>query len=131
MQCATIKNLLPNTKIKLKDDHLCQIVSIFYNHPRLLEENGWDSLKVGSETILIDKDTLYITQEKEIELIWDKERITHIKLKSNLTGEKLKQHWDKMLKHGNMVRKAMQLHFDTKKVDDLCGKFDEVSVSSD
>ena len=71
MNTATLKNLLPNTKVKLADNNLVYF-SIFYNHPRLLSEDGWKLLKVGSENILIIVDTAYIAKDKEIELIWDK-----------------------------------------------------------
>ena len=69
MNTATLKNLLPNSKIRLADNNLVLIVSIFYNHPRLLSEDGWSLLKVGSENILIDMDTAHIAKDKEIQLL--------------------------------------------------------------
>ena len=77
MNTATLKNLLPNSKIRLADNNLVLIVSIFYNHPRLLSEDGWKLLKIGSENILIDTDTAHIAKDKEVQLIWEKDHITH------------------------------------------------------
>lgn len=130
MNTATLKNLLPNSKVRLADDNMVLLVSIFYNHPRLLSEDGWKLLKVGSENILIDTDTAHITKDKEIELIWDKNHITHMKLTSHLKGTALQQHWDEMVAYANGVQRDMTAHFDKKKVDDLCDALSDISVSN-
>ena len=129
MNTATLKNLLPNSKVKLADNNLVLLLSIFYNHPRLLSEDGWKLLKVGSENILIDLDTAYIAKDKEIELIWDKNHITHIKLTSSLRGDALKQHWEDMLTYAGNVQRDMNAHFDKKKVDELCDALSDISVT--
>lgn len=129
MQSATLKNLLPNSKVKLSDNNLVLLLSIFYNHPRLLSEDGWKLLKVGSENILIDMDTAYITKDKEIELIWNTDHITHIKLTSNLKGDALKEHWDKMLTYASNVQRDMNAHFDKDKVEELCDVINDMTLS--
>jgi len=131
MNTATLKNLLPNSKVRLADNNLVLIVSIFYNHPRLLSEDGWSLLKVGSENILIDTDTAHIAKDKEIQLIWDKDHITHLKFTSNLKGDALKQHWEEMLQYAGNVQRDMNAHFDKKKVDELCDALSDISVSKD
>lgn len=131
MNTATLKNLLPNSKIKLADNNLVLIISIFYNHPRLLSEDGWKLLKVGSENILIDLDTAFIAKDKEIELIWDKNHITHMNLTSNLTGNALKQHWEDMLTYAGNVQRDMTAHYDKNKVEELCDVLNDMSVSKD
>ena len=131
MNTATLKNLLPNSKVRLADNNLVLIVSIFYNHPRLLSEDGWSLLKVGSENILIDTDTAHIAKVKEIQLIWDKDHITHLKFTSNLKGDALKQHWEEMLQYAGNVQRDMNAHFDKKKVDELCDALSDISVSKD
>ena len=68
MNTVTLNNLLINTKIKLKDDVILLALSLFYNHPKLLSEEGWVMLKVGSEKILVDKDTMHVLDDEEIEL---------------------------------------------------------------
>jgi len=130
MNTATLKNLLPNAKIKLADGNLVLILSIFYNHPQLLAEDGWNLLKVGSENILIDTDTAYITNGKEIELVWNKNHITHIKLTSKLQGDALMKHWEEMLQYAGNVQRDMTAHFDKNKVDDLCAALEDVKVST-
>ena len=131
MNTTTLKNLLPNSKIKLADNNLVLIVSIFYNHPRLLSEDGWKLLKVGSENILIDMDTAFIAKDKEIELIWDKNHITHMKLTSTLSGDALKQHWEDMLTYAGNVQRDMTAHYDRNKVEELCDVLNDMSVSKD
>jgi len=129
MNTATLQNLLPNSKVKLADDNLVLLVSIFYNHPRLLTEDGWKLLKIGSENLLIDLDTWYILKDKEVELIWKKDHITHVKLTSKLSGEELKKHWDDMLVFANKVQSDMSSHFDKKKVDELCDSLNKVTIT--
>lgn len=128
MNSATIENLLPNSKVKLADNNLVLLLSIFYNHPRLLAEDGWELLKVGSENILIDTDTAYILKDKEIELIWDKDHITHLKLTSRLQGDALKKHWEEMVQYASSVQRDMTAHFDKSKVDELCDSLSSVSI---
>lgn len=128
MNTATLKNLLPNSKVKLADNNVVLLLSIFYNHPRLLAEDGWKLLKVGSENILIDMDTAYIFKEKDIELVWNKDHITHIKLTSHLSDEALKKHWEDMVSYANNVQRDMNAHFDKNKVDDLCNSLNQVTI---
>lgn len=131
MNTATLKNLLPNSKVKLADNNLVLLLSIFYNHPRLLSEDGWKLLKVGSENILIDMDTAHIVKDKEIELLWDKDHITHLKLSSSLKGDALKQHWADMLTYAGNVQRDMNAHFDKDKVEELCDVLNNMSVTKD
>tara|TARA_B100001063_G_C16617660_1_gene478992 strand:- start:258 stop:704 length:447 start_codon:yes stop_codon:yes gene_type:complete len=130
MNTATLKNLLPNSKIRLKDDHLVLIVSLFYNHPKLLNEDAWTLLKVGSEQVLIDSDTLHVCGDKEIEFVWKKDHISHIRLTSNLTGQALDKHWEEMLAFSENVKREMHDHFDDKKVSELCDFMSDVKLSS-
>lgn len=128
MNTATLKNLLPNSKVKLADGNVVLLLSIFYNHPRLLQEDGWKLLKVGSENILIDTDTAYIFKEKDIELIWNKDHITHIKLTSHLSNEALKKHWEDMVSYASNVQRDMTAHFDKSKVNDLCDSLNQITI---
>ena len=52
MNKATLRNLLPNAKVRLSDNQEVLLLSIFYNHPLMLSEDGWTLLKIGSENIL-------------------------------------------------------------------------------
>jgi hypothetical protein len=131
MNTATLNNLLPNAKIKLADNNVVLILSIFYNNPRLLCEDGWNLLKIGSENILIDSDTAHIAKDKEIELVWDKDHITHLKLTSMLKGDALKQHWEDMLTYAGNVQRDATAHFDKNKVNELCDVLNDMTVSTD
>ena len=129
MNTATLQNLLPNSKVKLADSNIVLLLSLFYNHPRLLSEDGWKLLKVGNQNILIDLDTAHIFKDKEIELVWDNDHITHFRLTSKLTGEELKKHWDTMVTYANQVRRDMTSHFDKNKVDELCDSLNQVAIT--
>ena len=129
MNTATLQNLLPNSKVKLADDNIVLLVSIFYNHPRLLSEDGWKLLKLGTENILIDLDTWHILRDKEVELVWKKDHITHLKLTSKLTGEKLKKHWEEMVAFATKVQNDMTSHFDKNKVNELCDSLNKVTIT--
>ena len=128
MNTAILRNLLPNSKVKLADNNLVLLLSIFYNHPRLLAEDGWKLLKIGSENILIDTDTAFIVAGKKVELVWDKDHITHLKLTSALQGDALKKHWEEMLQYASNVQRDMTAHFDKSKIDQLCDSLSSVSV---
>lgn len=131
MNTATLKNLLPNAKVRLADNNEVLLVSIFYNSPKMLSEDGWALLKIGSENILFDKDTMHVIDKCEIELQWEKDHITEIKLTSDLEGDALERHWDDMVKFSKQVKKEMSDFFDKSKVDDLCDKMNDIKVISD
>lgn len=131
MNVATIPNLLPNMKSRLKDGHVLLMTSFFYKHPAMINPDGWKLLKVGNEKILVDTDTLFIIGKHETELIWEKDHVTHVKLTSKLKGDELKEHWDTLLKYANDLKRDMSAHYDKEKVDELSTMLKNVSVKSD
>ena len=130
MNKATLRNLLPNAKVRLSDNQEVLLLSIFYNHPLMLSEDGWTLLKIGSENILVDKDTIQVIDKCEIELKWEKDHIVGLELTSNLKGDELKRQWDDLVEFSKQVKKEISLHFDKDKVDDLCNQMDEVKITS-
>ena len=131
LNTTTIQNLLPNAKMRLKDNNLVLLISFFYPHPNLISESGWSLIKIGSENILIDKDTLQVCEGCEMTLKWNKDHIDAVKLKSPLHGEELKKHWDKTVKFCENVRKDMNCHFDTDKIEELTSSMAETKLSVD
>lgn len=131
MNVATIPNLLPNMKSRLQDGHVLLMTSFFYKHPAMLNSEGWKLLKIGSEKLLVDTDTLFIIGDHETELVWDKDHVTHVKLTSKLKDDELKTHWETLLKYANDLKKDMSAHYDEDKVDELSSMLKNVSVKSD
>lgn len=131
LNTTTIKNLLPNAKMRLKDNHLVLLISFFYNHPNLLSEDGWSLIKIGSENILIDKDTLQVCEGCEMTLEWNKDHINGVKLKSPLKGEELEEHWKKTVEFCENVRKDMNCHFDSDKIEELTSSMAETKITDD
>lgn len=131
LNTTTIQNLLPNAKMRLKDNNLVLLISFFYNHPNLLSEDGWSLIKIGSENILIDKDTLQVCEGCEMTLEWNKDHINGVTLKSNLQGEELEKHWEKTVKFCENVRKDMNCHFDTVKIEELTSSMAETKINDD
>jgi len=130
MNSVTLKNLLPTTKIKLKDNVTLLALSLFYNHPSLLAEDGWVLLKVGSEKVLVDNDTMHVFEGEEIKLKWTKDQITGVNLTSSLTGDALTEHWNEKVAYCNDVRNQMKDFFDQDKVDALCDKVKSVKINA-
>jgi len=131
MNKATLNNLLPNAKIRLNDGKEVLLVSLFYEHPLMLDEDGWTLVKIGSENILIDKDTMQVIDKCEIELQWEKDHIQAIQLTSDLTGDDLKKHWEQLIEFSRKVKNEMSEFFHKEKVDDLCNKLTDVTIVSD
>jgi len=130
MNTVTLKNLLPAIKIKLKDNVMLLALSLFYNHPSLLAEDGWALLKVGSEKVLVDNDTMHVFENEEIELKWTKDQITGVVLTSSLAGDALTKHWDEKVAFCNEVRNQMKDFFDKDKIDALCDEVKSVKINA-
>ncbi len=112
-----LKNRLPTFKIKTKDSHLLHIFSVFYDHPAMLNEDGWVLMK--GMKILVDVDTMFLLESNISEFGWNKEKLLTCKISSQLTGDELTKHWNKLYKHALRVRSRMKKHFDDTKVTEL------------
>jgi hypothetical protein len=128
MKSIVIPNLLFNKKIKLKDGTVLKLISIFYHHPYLLEEDSWKLLKLNNEKTLIDPDTLYVIGDQLAELVYqdNTDKIESIKLTTNLEGDKLKEHWDKLLEYSESVKNDIAEHYELDKVKELTESMDKL-----
>ena len=119
-----LKNRLNKFKIKTKDSHLLHIFSVFYDHPAMINEDGWVMMK--DMKILVDVDTMFLLESNISEFGWNKDKLLTCKITSNLEGDKLTKHWNKLYKHASRVRSRMKKHFDNDKVVELLG---DLSIS--
>lgn len=119
-----LKNRVSKFKIKTKDSHLLHIFSVFYDHPAMLNEEGWVMMK--GMKILVDVDTMFLLESNISEFGWNKDKLLTCKITSNLEGEELNKHWDKLYKHATRVRSRMKRHFDSDKVVEM---LEDLSIS--
>lgn len=106
MKSIVIPNVLFNKKVKLSDGNVLKMISIFYKHPYLLQEDMWERLDYNNETFLVDPDTLHIMSEHVAELIYlDRtDKIQSVRITTDLEGEPLQKHWDTILEYCAKVR---------------------------
>lgn len=109
-----LKNRLTKFKIKTKDSHLLHVFSVFYDHPAMINEDGWIMMK--GMKILVDVDTMFLLESNISEFGWNKDKLLTCKVSSELKGDKLTKHWNKLYKHATRVRSRMKKHFDNDKV---------------
>ena len=119
-----LNNRLCKFKIKTKDSHLLHIFSVFYDHPAMINEDGWIMMK--DMKILVDVDTMFLLESNISEFGWNKDKLLTCKISSNLKGDELNKHWNKLYKHATRVRSRMKKHFDNDKVVEL---LEDLSIS--
>lgn len=115
-----IKNRTTKYKIKTGDGHLLHVFSAFYDHPAMLNEDGWTLMK--GMKILVDVDTMFLLESNISEFGWSNDKLLTCKITSELKGDELTKHWNKLYKHSLRTKNRMSKHFDTKKISDLCSK---------
>ena len=131
MKSILITNLCTKTRVKMKDGHVIQLFSGFYNHPAMVKEDWWHLLKVGSERVLVDEDTLVIMKDMECE--WGYEAKTDIILTCKLTSkisdeDERMQQWNKLYAFSLKLRKDIESSFKKTTVDDLTDQLNKTSL---
>lgn len=112
-----LHNKATKFKIKTSDGHLLHVFSVFYAHPAMLNEDGWNLMK--DMKILVDVDTMFLLESNISEFGWNKDKLLTCKITSELEGDALKKHWDKLYKHALRTRKRMDQHFDKDKLSEM------------
>ncbi len=80
-----LNNRVPNFKIKTKDSHLLHVFSVFYDHPAMINVDGWVMMK--DMKILVDVDTMFLLESNISEFGWNKDKLLTCKITSNLEGD--------------------------------------------
>lgn len=106
--------------------------SLFYTHPYLLNEDGWKLLNLQDEKLLVDTDSLHVFGDCQVRMQYDdNDHITHVNLRSDLTGDELTKLFDKMLEYSKQVRADMNSHYDSAKVCDLASGLKMLNVNDE
>jgi hypothetical protein len=93
-------NRCTKTRVKTADDHTLKVFSAFYQHPRLLEPEGWTLLNMGDDKILVDVDTIHLLDQHECELGYEPKTGTILTCKiTPKHTEDLDKHWDEILQY--------------------------------
>ena len=112
-----LHNKAAKFKIKTSDGHLLHVFSGFYAHPAMLNEDGWTLMK--DMKILVDVDTMYLLESNISEFGWNKDKLITCKITSNLEGDELTKHWNKLYNHALRTRNRMSKHFDKDKLSEM------------
>ena len=113
-----LHNKLPKFKIKTKDSHLLHVFSVFYDHPAMINEDGWVMMK--GMKILVDVDTMFLLESNVSEFGWNKDKLLTCKITTTLKEEdEITKHWNKLYKHAMRVKSRMKKHFDDDKITEL------------
>lgn len=129
MKSILITNRCTKTRIQTKDGHILQLFSAFYSHPAMVKEDWWHLLKVGSDKVMIDEDTMVIMKDMECE--WGYEAKSDVILTCKLTStiadedERMKQ-WNKLYTFSMGVKKDINGAND---VNDLSKQLENTSIS--
>ena len=129
MKSILITNRCTKTRIQTKDGHIIQAFSAFYSHPAMVKEDWWHLLKVGSEKVMIDEDTMVIMKDMECE--WGYKAKSDVILTCKLTStiadedERMKQ-WNKLYTFSMGVKKDID---GANVVDDLSKQLEHTTIS--
>lgn len=123
-----LHNKTTKFKIKTSDGHLLHVFSVFYAHPAMINEDGWSMMK--DMKVLVDADTMFLLEGNISEFGWNNDKLLTCKITSNLEGEELTKHWNKLYKHALRTRKRMSAHFDKEKVSDLLENLKDMKLEA-
>lgn len=132
MKSILVSNLCTKTRIRTIDNHILQCFSAFYEHPALIDEDSWKLIKNGEQRIMVDTDTMYLMKDMVCEWGHDPKSdiILTVKLTSTETDsdERMKR-WNHLYEYSMKLKKAMNDHFDSKKLDSLTAQMSSASIS--
>mgnify|MGYP000858257011 FL=1 len=131
MEQYLLTNRCTKVRVKTSDGHTLKVFSVFYEHVALLDPDSWSLLDVG-EKILVDVDTKWLLSHHESEFGYAPKDGTVLTCKiTPLDKSNLEKHWNDMLDHCIQVKKEFAEFVDSKKVDDLSEKLDDLKVKSE
>lgn len=131
MENYLLTNRCTRVRVKTSDDHVLKVFSVFYQHVALLDPDSWSLLDVG-EKILVDSDTKWLLSHHECEFGYAPKDGTVLTCKITPRDKSdLQKHWNDMLDYCIQVKKEFAEFVDSKKVDDLSDKLEDLKVKSE
>lgn len=119
-----VHNQLKSFKVQTKDGKHLRVFSIFYQHPGMLNEDGWKLFKLPGtkKQILIDVNTLYVLDHNMNEFGYkpNTDIIETCKLTCTFkTQDEVDKHWEDMKEYAVSLKKDQKDFFDKQKVEEL------------
>lgn len=122
-------NRCTKTRVKTSDDHTLKVFSAFYQHPGLLDPDGWTLLTIGDDQLLVDVDTIHILDQHECELGYEPKTGTVLTCKiTPKNTEDLEKHWDTILQHCLSVKEDFAKFCDQQ---DVSKQLENMKLKSD
>lgn len=129
MENFLLTNRCTKIRVKTSDNHTLKVFSVFYQHPALLNPDGWRLLDHG-EKILVDENTMWLLEHHECEFGYQPKDGTILTCKITPKDKKnLEKHWDDMLQYCLEVKRDFAQFVDSNKVDELTDKMDSMGVT--
>ena len=126
-----LTNRCTKIRVKTSDNHTLKVFSVFYQHPALLNPDGWKVLE-NTEKILVDENTLWLLEKHVCEFGFSPKdgTILTCKITPKDTTD-LQKHWDEMLDYCIEVKKDFAQFIDAQKADELTSRLDQLKLKSD
>tara|TARA_B110000483_G_scaffold213820_1_gene263242 strand:- start:1261 stop:1743 length:483 start_codon:yes stop_codon:yes gene_type:complete len=122
-----LQNRCTKIRVSTSDEHTLKVFSVFYQHPALIDPEGWTVLKT-EENILVDKNTMWILEKHECEFGYEAKSGTILTCRIKPKDcSNLEAHWDDILQYCMEVKGDFAKFCD----EDISLKMDNLKLKSD
>ena len=131
MKDFLLTNRCTKIRVQTSDKHTLKVFSVFYQHPALLNPDGWKLLD-HHDKILVDENTLWLLDKHICEFGFSPNdgTILTCKITPKDTSD-IQKHWDDMLDYCIEVKKDFAQFVDAQKADELTNRLDQLKLKSD
>ena len=132
MEHFLLTNRCTKIRVQTSDKHTLKVFSVFYQHPALLNPDGWKLLD-HNEKILVDENTMWLLDKHVCEFGFSPKdgTILTCKITPKSGTPDLQKHWDDILDYCIEVRKDFAQFVDAQKADELTNRLDQLKLKSD
>lgn len=131
MKDFLLTNRCTKIRVQTSDNHTLKVFSVFYQHPALLNPDGWKLLD-HQDKILVDENTLWLLDKHVCEFGFSPKDGTILTCKiTPKDTSNLEKHWDDMLDYCIEVKKDFAQFVDAQKADELTNRLDQLKLKSD
>ena len=131
MKDFLLTNRCTKIRVQTSDNHTLKVFSVFYQHPALLNPDGWKLLD-HQDKILVDENTLWLLDKHVCEFGFSPKDGTILTCKiTPKDTSNPEKHWDDMLDYCIEVKKDFAQFVDAQKADELTNRLDQLKLKSD
>ena len=129
MKDFLLTNRCTKIRVQTSDKHTLKVFSVFYQHPALLNPDGWKLLD-HHDKILVDENTLWLLDKHVCEFGFSPKdgTILTCKITPKSGTPDLQKHWDDMLDYCIEVKKDFAQFVDAQKADELPNRLDQLKL---